>query len=1249
ELGRWAQRAADDASQALDASQPSAEVLNFAATVALSRGQNDRALEYAKKGIVEEPRAPTFYRLASLAAERQAAELARTARPTAQVRERLAMSRQLSDEFLDQGLERLPKSTELLWQRAMRFLDRGLSDEDALDSIVTRLRELQFSPAMVELLVAKQSAAQKRYGTAIKQFESARAGLTQNDALVRLIDLGLAECYEAIGNHEGQLSVLRRIASDSPNWLPIRERLANAYLQAGRVDDAVAEYSTVIAQPGSPISAPLNLARMSLLQNMGRDESARDWTLLENLLDKLDDNNDSAPESAVLRAEMQLARDDSAGAQLTLENAEATESVLSAKALLAINQNRLDDAAKVLGEARTLHGGTAKLRFAETSLILRRNSRRSDAAKPPPLDSIADQVAIDPSATLETNLSFAELVVPFLISYQEYAAARTLVDFQLKHRPGNVTAQARKLQVAFASRDETEMQSFLTWMREKGGDEVLSHYGTALSIAMRAEDGRPLTQAEHDRAQAELAIAVSLRPDAAYIAALSARLSDQIGETETAISKYKQAVLLGHADLRSVQRLVQLLNAAKRFSEADSVMRALRRSKQPFSAQMTRVASEISVRLSQLTRAIELAESAAEKTQLGDDYLWLASVHQLAGDSREAERAFQKALAASPKDPQVRLAWISFLCTESRLDQAAQILRAWESEHREGEESGDVESLLLIARGYALVGDRVGVRRMLAGLDRSKLDGTENREMYYQLISKFGDSGQGKDYLRTLLATTSSRGSGSSLPSSEPKTETGSAAVDDSGKRWARRQLALSMTQSKQVEARATGESRESQLQSAVSLLKRNLEERPGNIPDRYALAYVQSHFIGELSPEVSLRIFEELLADGWTPTTSDEFLMGRLHAANGNWLNGRRMMLPLLTHPELCQPIHLKTYARVLLKRGEHREASLWVDKLVSQGVLDADTAALLCEVRFRKGQWDDVLRELTEPPGDDASDSAWMVRAISLEKRFEILMNLATRLKDADLPETGSENPMQEFERASMAMAKELSSKGEFPAMFYVHELLRRGSLQAAIEALDQQSARASSAELVRFAETLLAEATCSPSDLANVESVYVKRVKSDPADNAMKIAVARIREMRGDHQSAIKIYQAILSSGTRNMAAENNLAALLALTDQDLEQAIFLCDESIKKFGERMFLLDTRGLCKLQSKRIDDAIVDFEQAYAMTPHPLVLFHLAWAADLSGNPAKSEYLFAKARSQGLKRSQVHVLERTTFDRLSQ
>ena len=162
------------------------------------------------------------------------------------------------------------------------------------------------------------------------------------------------------------------------------------------------------------------------------------------------------------------------------------------------------------------------------------------------------------------------------------------------------------------------MNDALARVREiEGSGGPLSRIGEAVRLTIEAQ-GLPETEvaertSRYEQALTELAEAAVERPAWSRIPGLQGNIYDLRGQTELAVQSYLQAINLGEQDPQLISRAILLLFNQGRFVEADGVVRKLQEQKTPFSSELTRVASEVSLRLENFDRARSLAQSSAER------------------------------------------------------------------------------------------------------------------------------------------------------------------------------------------------------------------------------------------------------------------------------------------------------------------------------------------------------------------------------------------------------------------------------------------------------------------------------------------------------------------------------------------------------------------------------------------------------------------------------------------------------------
>src|SRR5262249_26138955 len=146
-------------------------------------------------------------------------------------------------------------------------------------------------------------------------------------------------------------------------------------------------------------------------------------------------------------------------------------------------------------------------------------------------------------------------------------------------------------------------------------------------------------QPEHyAQAKVHLAEARIARPGWSRVPKLVGQINDTQGDEEAAIANYVQAIDLGEVDISVVGRAVDLLYQRRRFPEADRVIRRLTDQQFPFSGDLARLATDISMLLNNSERALSLVKGAAEKSKDPADHVWAGRVLDILGRYDEAEK-----------------------------------------------------------------------------------------------------------------------------------------------------------------------------------------------------------------------------------------------------------------------------------------------------------------------------------------------------------------------------------------------------------------------------------------------------------------------------------------------------------------------------------------------------------------------------------------------------------------------------------
>ncbi len=143
-----------------------------------------------------------------------------------------------------------------------------------------------------------------------------------------------------------------------------------------------------------------------------------------------------------------------------------------------------------------------------------------------------------------------------------------------------------------------------------------------------------------------LAEAGNERPSWPQVPLIMAETDDLARNREGALRNYLRAIELGMADHLVVRRAVELLFELRRFEQADGLIRKWQeQSLGSGDPQLQRLAAEVSLRINDPARALELArQSIPPGSKDYRDHLWLGQFYWAAGEIAKAEPELRRSV-----------------------------------------------------------------------------------------------------------------------------------------------------------------------------------------------------------------------------------------------------------------------------------------------------------------------------------------------------------------------------------------------------------------------------------------------------------------------------------------------------------------------------------------------------------------------------------------------------------------------------
>jgi tetratricopeptide (TPR) repeat protein len=633
-----------DVDRARQLSPEDVHVLRASAELERRRGQLDESRRYLQHGLQRDPKSLALHlTLVDLALE--------------QNHEGEAI------EYLRQGLRALPNQPDLLLLLGETLVEHG--DESEVGEVIQQLRRSGSPPGLAHYLAGRLQMKHGQRARAERTLEEVVALPDRAPALACRACLALARCQGKQGDQERQRAALLQAVQFDGSSVPARMMLAAALEEAGRIDEALEQYRTLVASPQPPDDAWSRLGRLLLQRNRSRPPRKRIWNELERILDRARRLPRLEIPHIVLRAEVLFERGHDDQARRVLEQALIAHphelQLWTALAELTRRQGKPTQSAAILEQARQRAGDRPELfeaklalSVAQPALKVRETMRRleKDLGCLPPEDQtrLLGKMA---SAWFQTG---------------EYEDGRRLCRRLAERRSEDLPSRRALLDLALRGGEETLLAQLVADLRRLEGEEgIWWRYGEAARLLLRVQRG------ERNRLGEARALAADIkhrRPDWSRGALLEAYVCELEGNPAEAADAYLRAFRGGEQPPGMAERLVRLLIEHGRLDEADDVIRKAQR-QTALSVEVARLGAEIALRQRGNERAVELARLAVPAD--ADDYpslIWLGQMLASAGRPGEAEETLRRAVRLRDDLAETWLALIAHLVRAEQLQEA---------------------------------------------------------------------------------------------------------------------------------------------------------------------------------------------------------------------------------------------------------------------------------------------------------------------------------------------------------------------------------------------------------------------------------------------------------------------------------------------------------------------------------------------------------------------------------------------------
>ncbi|MCC6124896.1 MAG: tetratricopeptide repeat protein [Pirellulales bacterium] len=1239
------------------------DALFLAAKCSLERKKFEKAREYALKGLELEKENEIFRKemYVSLAF----AEFGlKDGDPSMEGKQREKAMAILQKGFAES------KDPAFLSIRAEWQIDAG-EIEAAQATIKELAAKRNFDGRALEFLRGRIFLHQSKWPEACRALENARPFFANRQDLqaklqAKLLEYWLGLCYGNMGNPDQAILAFQRALNIDPSYepavlalndikmrergeitlplpqiLPLIKSTKDPRLLASLIQQAIATKSQLpeeernwreleeILYPllkSSTDPAVLTAVITQTIALKGQlPKAERHWEQLQEILDEIQKKIPDFPELPLHRCEVLMAEERFEEAEKLLrgllEKNPRSPPNWRALAIVLALQKKYDAAEEALAGFEKNLGDTPELRLAKVDFYLRRDGK--DAV--PRLKALAEN--IDGFDDRQKNAIFTGLLNAMrLLGAQE--EIRRLTQLMAERNPNNLQYLMLSFEQAGEAGDAKRMEKLSADIERVEGHRANWLYSqAALRIRQARDGGAPALLGE---ALDLLHKAAEERPSWSKVPFLVGQVFDLKKDVSQALKSYQNAIDLGERNPYAVSRVMQILCDQLRLREANAFVRRLEGEGAPLTVELVKV--WVALLLDKEIHDYEAALDKARKVaaaKAGDylDQIWYGQVMgkilsatrfdarkaAFAGLLAEQEKAFRRAVELNPKASEAWVVLIDFLVSAEKLSDAEKALDEARKHFAGKEGQLALAQCLEVMKKYEQAKEQYGL--VLAADPQDARTAQIVAEFFLRSGSdradRAGDIKQAETLLKRIVEAKEMKPTKADV-------------------QRARRSLAWIL------QARPGYEN----IERALKLVSKNLEEAPDSAPDLSLLAFLKTRDPRPSVREEAIRAYK-LLQENQKASDDDLYKLAQLYLFNKNWPAASELLRELAVKNEE-DPQYLSIYLRELLDHGEIGDAEIYLRQLQDKWPNHVRTILLEAELLIRSNKAEealDLMKSFVERSNSIPPDRGQRMRLMAAA-----LEDFVNRALDVE-QKVDAERYLQTAELFLRQYADEHPSS----ALEVVGFLARQKRFDDAADMLEKTW---KSADPVALHQTCMLTTEAGRGAKEVVERVVkiLQEAKKQFGDHpTILLALADINVGEGRYQEAEEIYREILQKASGHSVAMNNLAVLLTVAKKNLPEALELIDKAVSITGPLAQMLDTRACVYIAQKKPDKALADLKDVLLDGKTAEALFHQAQAFELLGQDNAAAVAMQEALQMGLAENKLLTPEISAFQRLKE